>query len=101
MVSDAGCFLSGHYLQSEEKAKDGKNIYRPDSRICMGSLRAMRIADFMCIYDLLESAYTLCNPVDDGDGNYFNRADYKHEAGYGKRCAGYICIIGLPVYRQV
>ena len=24
----------------------------------------------MCIYDLLESAYTLCDPVDDGDGNY-------------------------------
>ena len=67
----------------------------------MGSLRAMWIADFMCIYDLLESAYTLCDPVDDGDGNYFNRADYKHEAGYGKRCAGYICIIGLFVYRQV
>lgn len=76
MVSDAGCFLPGHYLQSEEKAKDGKNVYRPDSRICMGRFRAMRIADFMCIYDLLESAYTLCDPVDDGDGNYFNRTNY-------------------------
>lgn len=84
-----------------KKAKDGKNVYRPDSRICMGSFRTMRIADFMCIYDLLESAYTLCDSVDDGDGNYFNRTNYKYETGYGKRCAGYICIIGLPVYRQV
>ena len=67
----------------------------------MGRFRAMRIADFMCIYDLLESAYTFCDPVDDGDGNYFNRTDYKYETGYGKRCAGYICIIGLSVYRQV
>ena len=46
-------------------------------------------------------AYTLCDPVDDGDGNYFNRTNYKYETGYGKRCAGYICIIGLSVYRQV
>ena len=67
----------------------------------MSSFRTMRIADFMCIYDLLESAYTLCDSVDDGDGNYFNRTNYKYETGYGKRCAGYICIIGLFVYRQV
>ena len=40
-------------IYSQRKSKGWQNVYRPDSRICMGSFRTMRIADFMCIYDLL------------------------------------------------